>query len=119
MRFRSITLYASSGRRWFINLPDTHLVYPPEGSTHFHDYVEAVGWAQDYVHANRELMMQATAAAITRSLGRAFEASVVAINSHDLCRARASFRRKRTRHPQGSGAGARGRSGHHLGVDGR
>ncbi len=34
-------------RRWFINLPDEDLAYFPEGTDHFNDYVEAVGWAQD------------------------------------------------------------------------
>ena len=40
--------------RWFINLPDDDLAYLPEGSSLFDDYVEAVGWAQDYARVNRE-----------------------------------------------------------------
>jgi tRNA-splicing ligase RtcB len=58
------------------------LAYLPEGSQHFDDYVEAVGWAQDFARANRELMMQAAVAAIKASLGREFEAGVVAVNCH-------------------------------------
>ena len=38
-------------------LPDRDLAYFPEGAQHFDDYVEAVGWAQDYARANREEMM--------------------------------------------------------------
>ena len=38
--------------------------------------------AQDYARANRELMMRATVAAMQASLGRAFEAGVVAVNCH-------------------------------------
>ena len=33
--------------QWFINLPDTDLVYLPEGTNDFVDHVEAMGWAQD------------------------------------------------------------------------
>ncbi len=46
-------------RRFFINLPDQDLAYLSEGSQHFTDYVEAVGWAQDYAAENRRLMMEA------------------------------------------------------------
>jgi tRNA-splicing ligase RtcB len=59
-------------RRWFINIPDIDLAYLPEGSELFDDYVEAVGWAQDYARINRELMMNATQTAIARVLGRSF-----------------------------------------------
>jgi tRNA-splicing ligase RtcB len=39
------------------NLPDRDLAYLEEGSTHFEEYVDAVGWAQSYARLNRELMM--------------------------------------------------------------
>ena len=46
--------------RWFIgNLPDRDLAYLAEGTEHFDEYVEAVGWAQNYARMNRELMMEA------------------------------------------------------------
>jgi tRNA-splicing ligase RtcB len=45
-------------RRWFINLPDQDLAYFPEGSEGFIDYIKAVGWAQKYARANREVMME-------------------------------------------------------------
>lgn len=79
---RFIELAKQEMRRWFINLPDADLAYLPQGSQHFDDYVEAVGWAQDYARANRELMMRAAVAAMQASLGRAFEAGVVAVNCH-------------------------------------
>jgi tRNA-splicing ligase RtcB len=79
---RFIELAKAEMRRWFVDLPDQDLAYLPQGSQHFDDYVEAVGWAQDYARANRELMMRATVAAIEASLGRAFEAGVVAVNCH-------------------------------------
>jgi tRNA-splicing ligase RtcB len=43
-------------RTWMVNLPDEDLAYFPEGVQHFDDYVEAVGWAQDFARTNRELM---------------------------------------------------------------
>ena len=46
-------------RTHFINLPDRDLAYFPEGTAHFDDYVKAVGWAQGYARANREIMMRA------------------------------------------------------------
>jgi tRNA-splicing ligase RtcB len=41
-----------------VHLPDRDLAYLREGSKLFDDYVEAVGWAQDYARANRHEMMQ-------------------------------------------------------------
>jgi tRNA-splicing ligase RtcB len=79
---RFIELAKAEMRRWFVNLPDQDLAYLPEGSQHFDNYVEAVGWAQDYARANRELMMRTTVAAIKASLGREFEPGVVAVNCH-------------------------------------
>jgi len=46
------------------NLPDKDLAYFSEHSEHFRDYVEAVGWAQDYARWNRELMMEAIISAL-------------------------------------------------------
>ena len=45
-------------RRHKMNLPDADLAYFSEGSTWFDDYVEAVGWAQDYALGNRGEMMR-------------------------------------------------------------
>jgi tRNA-splicing ligase RtcB len=69
-------------KRWFINLPDVDLAYLVEGSALFDDYVEAVGWAQDYARINRELMMAATLGAIRASLGREVTVTEAAVNCH-------------------------------------
>lgn len=45
-------------QRHFIHLPDTDLSYLVEGSVYFDDYMQAVGWAQDYALVSRNLMMQ-------------------------------------------------------------
>jgi len=38
-------------------LPDRDLAYFEEGAKYFDDYIQAVGWAQDYAMANRQEMM--------------------------------------------------------------
>jgi tRNA-splicing ligase RtcB len=70
-------------RRWFLNLPDVDLAYFPEGSEHFDAYMHAVGWAQAYARANRELMMTNVIAALRALPGLpAFEAQLEAVNCH-------------------------------------
>jgi tRNA-splicing ligase RtcB len=66
------------------NLPDKDLAYLDEGTEHFADYVAAVGWAQRYATANRELMMQQVlAAARDESLGLPpFALGELAVNCH-------------------------------------
>ena len=56
-------------QRWFVHLPDENLAYLPEGTDHFDDYVEAVGWAQDFARLNRELMMAAVISALEQAPG--------------------------------------------------
>jgi tRNA-splicing ligase RtcB (3'-phosphate/5'-hydroxy nucleic acid ligase) len=65
------------------NLPDEDLAYFEEGAEHFDDYVEAVGWAQAYARANRELMMANVVAALRHVPGLPpFEAGLTAVNCH-------------------------------------
>ncbi|HEX6319981.1 MAG TPA: RtcB family protein [Burkholderiales bacterium] len=64
-----------------IQVPDKDLAYFPEGAAHFDDYVEAVGWAQDYARANREEMMALVLEALRRHLP-AFEVTGAAVNCH-------------------------------------
>jgi tRNA-splicing ligase RtcB len=64
-----------------IQVPDKDLAYFPEGAAHFDDYVEAVGWAQDYARANREEMMDLVLEALRRHLP-AFEVTGAAVNCH-------------------------------------
>ena len=64
-----------------IHLPDRDLAYFQEGAAHFDDYVEAVGWAQDYARANREEMMDIVLEALRRHLP-AFEVTGGAVNCH-------------------------------------
>ncbi len=77
-----IELAKQDMRRWYINLPDEDLAYFPEGTQHFDDYVEAVGWAQDFAALNRRLMMAAIIGAMRRVISKPFEADVEAINCH-------------------------------------
>jgi tRNA-splicing ligase RtcB len=64
-----------------IQLPDRDLAYFPEGAAHFDDYVAAVGWAQDYAHANRAEMMDLVLDALHRHLPP-FDAGEEAVNCH-------------------------------------
>ena len=52
-----------------VRLPDRDLAYLTEGTTLFDDYVEAVGWAQDYAAWNRDLMMRAVLTALKKTKG--------------------------------------------------
>ena len=69
-------------RRWHINLPDADLAYLPQGSDLFDDYIEAVGWAQEFAFANREIMMLATLDALTSSVKEFTVDDDGAVNCH-------------------------------------
>ncbi|PAX07710.1 RtcB family protein [Sphingomonas lenta] len=77
-----IELAKEDARRWHLNLPDQDLAYFPEGTEHFDDYVEAVGWAQDYAALNRRMMMTNVIAALRREIVKPFEAELEAVNCH-------------------------------------
>lgn len=77
-----IELAQADMRQHLANLPDRNLAYFEEGSRHYDDYVEAVGWAQDFARQNRELMMQAVIAATRTVIRKPFEASLEAVNCH-------------------------------------
>jgi tRNA-splicing ligase RtcB len=77
-----IALAKEDMRKWFINLPDQDLAYFTEGTEHFDDYVEAVGWAQDFAALNRRTMMTNTIRAIRSVISKPFEAELEAINCH-------------------------------------
>jgi len=55
------------------DLPDRDLAYLREGTQHFDDYVQAVGWAQRYARINREIMMAAVLKAANKVLGYSFK----------------------------------------------
>jgi tRNA-splicing ligase RtcB len=76
-----IELAKRDAERNQIQLPDRDLAYFPEGAQHFDDYVEAVGWAQDYARANREEMMDLILDAMHRHLP-SFDVTEEAVNCH-------------------------------------
>ncbi|WPC04431.1 RtcB family protein [Pseudomonas benzenivorans] len=77
-----IELAQADMRQHLADLPDRDLAYFAEGSRHFADYVEAVGWAQDYARQNRALMMQAVIGAARRVIGKPFAAELEAVDCH-------------------------------------
>jgi tRNA-splicing ligase RtcB (3'-phosphate/5'-hydroxy nucleic acid ligase) len=52
-----IELAKNEMERLGLHVPDRDLSYFKEGSKYFHDYVEAVEWAQNYARLNRDVMM--------------------------------------------------------------
>jgi tRNA-splicing ligase RtcB len=77
-----IELAQADMRQHIANLPDRDLAYFEEGSQHYDDYVEAVGWAQDYARRNRAVMMQNVIAAAREVIAKPFETHVEAVNCH-------------------------------------
>ncbi|MBA3542178.1 MAG: RtcB family protein [Deltaproteobacteria bacterium] len=68
-------------KRHLKDLPDKDLAYLTEGTRHFDDYVQAVGWAQRYAMMNRTLMMDSVVRAARERLP-AFELGATAVNCH-------------------------------------
>ncbi|WP_342643915.1 RtcB family protein [Rhodoligotrophos ferricapiens] len=77
-----IELAKQDMRKWHINLPDQDLAYFPEGTDHFDDYVEAVGWAQDFAALNRRMMMTNIIRALRGQIAKPFDAELEAVNCH-------------------------------------
>jgi tRNA-splicing ligase RtcB (3'-phosphate/5'-hydroxy nucleic acid ligase) len=77
-----IELAQKDMRQHIANLPDRDLAYFEEGSQHFDDYVEAVGWAQNYARRNREVMMAAVIAAARGVISKPFDVDEHAVNCH-------------------------------------
>ena len=77
-----IELAQDDMRQHIANLPDRDLAYFEEGSRHFEDYVEAVGWAQEFARRNRAVMMQNVIAAARHVIAKSFSADIEAVNCH-------------------------------------
>ena len=63
------------------HVPDKDLAFFVEGEPLFDDYIEAVGWAQDYARLNREVMMDRVLMAM-RDVFPAFTLGKSAVNCH-------------------------------------
>jgi len=77
-----IALAQADMRQHLANLPDRDLAYIEEGSVHFDDYLEAVGWAQNYARRNRTAMMDRLIAVARKVITRPFTVNVEAVNCH-------------------------------------
>ncbi|MGI4717016.1 MAG: RtcB family protein [Janthinobacterium lividum] len=77
-----IELARQDMRRHQVNLPDQDLAYLKEGTAHYDDYVEAVGWAQKFARINREVMMHNVIHAMRGAIPTPFDAHVEAVNCH-------------------------------------
>ena len=65
-----------------IALVDHDLAYLTEGAEHFDEYVEAVGWAQDYARRNREMMLRTLRRGRADYRGSTGRGCKIAINCH-------------------------------------
>lgn len=65
-----------------VALPDRDLAWLNEGTPEFHQYVEALQWAQDYAALNRDLMLFRVMRALRETLGREIGSTKEAINCH-------------------------------------
>lgn len=77
-----IELAKQDMRRHIANLPDQDLAYLKEGTQHYDEYVEAVGWAQRFARINREVMMHNLIAAVRTVIRKPFETHLEAVNCH-------------------------------------
>jgi tRNA-splicing ligase RtcB len=77
-----IELAKQDMRKHMVNLPDQDLAYLEEGTQHYDDYVEAVGWAQKFALVNREVMMHNLVRAVRSVITKPFETHVEAVNCH-------------------------------------
>jgi len=77
-----IELARQDMRRHQVNLPDQDLAYLEEGTEHYDDYVEAVGWAQKFARINREVMMHNVIHAMRGVLPKPFDTHLEAVNCH-------------------------------------
>ncbi len=77
-----IELAKGDMKKYFIDLPDQDIAYLVDGTDHFHDYVDAVEWAQKYAYTNRQLMLAAVIEAVTKALGKEIAITENAINCH-------------------------------------
>ena len=68
--------------KFFISLPDDDLAYFPENTEDFDDYMNAVGWAQNYALENRRIMMHQVIEAMKQAIEKPFTITQEAINCH-------------------------------------
>ena len=64
-----------------VHVPDIDLAWFEEGETEFADYVQAVGWAQDFARENREAMME-RCLSVLRAVLPSFTTEKQAVNCH-------------------------------------
>jgi tRNA-splicing ligase RtcB len=70
-------------RKAGVDLPDRDLAYFREGTEHFADYTQAVGWAQAYARINRQVMLENVISAVAKAPGiPSFTTTVEAVNCH-------------------------------------
>jgi tRNA-splicing ligase RtcB len=77
-----IRLAQGECEKWHVKLPNKDLAYLPEGTEYHDDYVQAVGWAQHYAKINRDIMLELTLGALSKTVGHNVFADSVVVNCH-------------------------------------
>ena len=65
-----------------ITLPDKHLSWLAEGTAEFDEYVQALGWSQEYAKINRDTMLDLVLQAMRTTITKPFELTSEAVNCH-------------------------------------
>ena len=78
----AIAMARRRAEREHIHLPDRDLAWLDEGSAEFDDYVEGLGWAQEYAALNRDIMLGLVLAALRRAIPKAVAVRETAVNCH-------------------------------------
>jgi tRNA-splicing ligase RtcB len=77
-----IRLAQAECETWHVKLPNKDLAYLPEGTQYHDEYVQAVGWAQNYAKVNRDIMLNLTLNAMGRTIGHPIFPDDVVVNCH-------------------------------------
>jgi tRNA-splicing ligase RtcB (3'-phosphate/5'-hydroxy nucleic acid ligase) len=78
----AIAMARRRAEREQIHLPDRNLAWLDEGSAEFAEYVEGLGWAQDYAALNRDLMVALVLQALRRFFPGPLAVGESAVNCH-------------------------------------
>lgn len=68
--------------KMYISLPDKDLAYLPESTKEYEEYLEAVGWAQEFALTNRKIMLELTIKALQKEIKKPFVLLEEAVNCH-------------------------------------
>lgn len=78
----AIGIARERAQRLALRIPDRDLAWLEEGSAEFEEYVEALGWAQEYAALNRDLMLHRVLKAVNACMDGRVEIVGEVVNCH-------------------------------------